>query len=159
MTTAPFRRILVATDGSATCERAIDVAVGLAGSIGAELIAVSVVPEGAAPADLDSASDPVGAAEAAAMALRYRDPDDEAAAGIRCAQAAADQATAAGVVGRWVTWGGCPEDGILAAADELAADIIVVGSHARGTVTRKLLGSVSDQVVRRAKVPVLVVRP
>jgi nucleotide-binding universal stress UspA family protein len=44
-------------------------------------------------------------------------------------------------------------------AGELSVDVIVVGSHGRGAIARILLGSVSDQVVRHAPCPVLVVRP
>jgi nucleotide-binding universal stress UspA family protein len=44
-------------------------------------------------------------------------------------------------------------------AADLHVDVIVVGSHGRGTIARILLGSVSEQVVRHAPCPVLVVRP
>jgi nucleotide-binding universal stress UspA family protein len=44
-------------------------------------------------------------------------------------------------------------------AGELGVDVIVVGSHGRGAIARILLGSVSEQVVRHAPCPVLVVRP
>lgn len=44
-------------------------------------------------------------------------------------------------------------------AAELDVDVIVVGSHGRGAIERILLGSVSEQVVRHAPCPVLVVRP
>ena len=44
-------------------------------------------------------------------------------------------------------------------AAELKVDVIVVGSHGRGAIARILLGSVSEQVVRHAPCPVLVVRP
>ena len=44
-------------------------------------------------------------------------------------------------------------------AAELNVDVIVVGSHGRGALSRILLGSVSEQVVRHAPCPVLVVRP
>jgi len=44
-------------------------------------------------------------------------------------------------------------------AGELKVDVIVVGSHGRGAIARILLGSVSEQVVRHAPCPVLVVRP
>lgn len=46
-------------------------------------------------------------------------------------------------------------DGILAAAAETGADLIVLYRHTRGGLSRKLLGSVSDQVIRQATVPVL----
>ena len=43
-------------------------------------------------------------------------------------------------------------------ADEHDVDLIVIGSHGRSLVSRVLLGDVADTVVRRAPVPVTVVR-
>jgi len=43
-------------------------------------------------------------------------------------------------------------------AQQRGADLIVVGSHGRGSMDRLLLGSVSHGVLNRAKVSVLVVR-
>jgi nucleotide-binding universal stress UspA family protein len=48
---------------------------------------------------------------------------------------------------------------IVALAEELGADLIVMGSRGLGRVRRALMGSVSDSVVRHAHCPVLVVRP
>jgi nucleotide-binding universal stress UspA family protein len=48
-------------------------------------------------------------------------------------------------------------DGILAAAEETQADLIVLYRHTRGGLSRKLLGSVSEEVIRRARIPVLLV--
>jgi len=47
---------------------------------------------------------------------------------------------------------------IVALAEELQADLIVMGSRGLGGVRRALMGSVSDSVVRHAHCPVLVVR-
>ena len=44
-------------------------------------------------------------------------------------------------------------------AEELGADLIVMGCRGLGGVRRALMGSVSDSVVRHAHCPVLVVRP
>ncbi|WP_340616522.1 universal stress protein [Xenorhabdus entomophaga] len=52
---------------------------------------------------------------------------------------------------------GSPRDEITAAADEIGADLIVIGSR-RPNITTHLLGSNSSGVVRYAKVSVLVVR-
>jgi nucleotide-binding universal stress UspA family protein len=46
---------------------------------------------------------------------------------------------------------------ILEQADELAADVIVVGSHGRGKLFDLVVGSVSAGVIRKSPVPVLVV--
>lgn len=48
---------------------------------------------------------------------------------------------------------------ILELAREERVSVIVIGSHGKGLVREALLGSVSDAVVRRAQVPVLVVKP
>ena len=42
-------------------------------------------------------------------------------------------------------------------ADELQADVVVVGSHQRSALTRVFLGSVSDYVVHHSRRPVVVV--
>lgn len=47
---------------------------------------------------------------------------------------------------------------IIHVADEVDADVIVVGSHGHGFLSRVLIGSVSEYVVRHSKRPVLVVR-
>jgi nucleotide-binding universal stress UspA family protein len=47
---------------------------------------------------------------------------------------------------------------IIHTADEVDADVIVVGSHGHGFLARVLIGSVSEYVVRHSTRPVLVVR-
>jgi nucleotide-binding universal stress UspA family protein len=54
---------------------------------------------------------------------------------------------------------GDPAKEILRAAEALDVGMIVVGSRGLGAISRALLGSVSDSVVRHAHCPVLVVRP
>jgi nucleotide-binding universal stress UspA family protein len=44
-------------------------------------------------------------------------------------------------------------------ADENAIDLIVLGTHGRGALMHLLMGSVAEKVVRKAKCPVLSVRP
>ena len=58
----------------------------------------------------------------------------------------------------FLIWEGDPAESIVEAARSEGADVIVVGSHGRGAIGRALIGSVSDQVVRHAPCPVLVVR-
>jgi nucleotide-binding universal stress UspA family protein len=45
---------------------------------------------------------------------------------------------------------------ILAAAERVKADLVIVGTHGRRGLNRMVLGSVAESVVRGAKVPVLV---
>ena len=46
---------------------------------------------------------------------------------------------------------------VLATAEDLAADLIVMGTHGRKGIARALIGSVAEAVVRAAPVPVLTV--
>ncbi|MFB6112562.1 MAG: universal stress protein [Halodesulfurarchaeum sp.] len=57
-----------------------------------------------------------------------------------------------------VTEVGRPSRSIVEYAEENDVDHIVMGSHGRSGVTRILLGSVAEAVVRRSPVPVTVVR-
>jgi nucleotide-binding universal stress UspA family protein len=52
-----------------------------------------------------------------------------------------------------------PQAGILAYAEEIEADLVVMGTHRDRTARGPLLGSVADQVLRRAARPVVTVRP
>ncbi len=53
---------------------------------------------------------------------------------------------------------GSPESRIVETAEEIYADLIIVGSHGYNRWERLLLGSVSDSVVHHAPCSVLVVR-
>ncbi|RQG95506.1 universal stress protein [Natrarchaeobius chitinivorans] len=53
---------------------------------------------------------------------------------------------------------GKPERAIVEQTVDGAYDTVVIGSHGREGISRVLLGSVAETVVRRAPVPVLVVR-
>ena len=52
---------------------------------------------------------------------------------------------------------GDPASAICLAAKDLNVDLVVVGSHGKGFISRVVLGSVSEHVVRHSPCPVLVV--
>ncbi len=53
---------------------------------------------------------------------------------------------------------GHPVDRIIATADKIDADLIVMGSHGQGMLEQVVIGSTSRRVLRRCKKPVLVIR-
>jgi len=53
---------------------------------------------------------------------------------------------------------GNPVEVILQVAEEKKCDLIVMGTHGRGTLADAMLGSTARRVVRRSTTPVLVVR-
>lgn len=62
------------------------------------------------------------------------------------------------VVGQTLVRAGDARDVILQTAEETKADMIVMGTHGRRGISRALLGSVAEMVVRTSPVPVLTVR-
>jgi nucleotide-binding universal stress UspA family protein len=59
----------------------------------------------------------------------------------------------------WALRDGMVADGICEQVTASSADLIVMTTHGRGPVSRFWLGSVADSPVRRASVPVLLIRP
>jgi len=53
---------------------------------------------------------------------------------------------------------GDPRDTIVAAAKKIDADLIVMGTHGRRGLSRVVMGSVAEDVIRHAPCPVLTVR-
>jgi nucleotide-binding universal stress UspA family protein len=137
---ARIEKVLLATDGSPASEPASEQAIDLAIQVEARLLVVSVVGGSARPSEA-----PMDGADS-------RDALTSKAQGLVA------RARAAGVNASFLVWEGEPGDAIVAAADAETADIIVVGSHGRSGVSRFLIGSVSDFVVRHAHCPVMVVR-
>ena len=68
-----------------------------------------------------------------------------------------DSMIAKGLTARGEVVAGPCADVILAEADKLNVDMIVVGSHGFGAVLRVLLGSVSASILKKARCPVVVV--
>ena len=140
-----FRKILLATGGSEVAELATRMAVELANSTSSELhvMHVKLVPlTPPYPEVLDWRED-LDRAEREARELL-----DEQVKKVE---------DAGGTVARVHLREEEPAEEIVALAEELGADLIVVGSRHRGRIRRALAGSVSDWVVRYVRCPVLVI--
>jgi nucleotide-binding universal stress UspA family protein len=135
--------ILLATDGSPASEGASEEAIDLAVQVEARLLVISVLGASSRPSE---ASAEVGSQADSRDSLTSK------------AQAIVQRAKASGADATFLVWEGDPGPAIVAAADAENVDLIVVGSHGRSGVTRFLIGSVSDHVVRHAHCPVMVVR-
>lgn len=72
-------------------------------------------------------------------------------------QAIAAELKAASIDAEALLVQGPTTDTILEIAAKVSADLIVIGSHGRGALFRAFVGSVSEQVLKDSKVPVLVV--
>ena len=63
-----------------------------------------------------------------------------------------------GVATSFLIWEGDPAESIIEAARSEGADLILIGNRGHSGMGRVLIGSVSDEVVRSAHCPVIVVR-
>jgi len=148
MSTFPTR-ILLATDGSEEAELAALRAVDLADATDSELHVVHV---GVVPIFLKSYPGTLG------HERRLYEEIEEMSRELLRKESWRVKAAGGTVAGTHLRMGEVALE-IVALAEELQADLIVMGSRGLGGVRRALMGSVSDSVVRHAHCPVLVVRP
>ena len=138
-------KILVGFDGSKAGEKALDYAIGIAKRFGAKLYVLHVIEEGKIAIAPDSSMYP---ALIDTMERQGRDLLNKAV----------ERAKSLGVEAEGLLEIGTDAaDTIINTANNLNVDLIVVGSRGLKGLTRFLLGSVSEKVVRYANRPVLVV--
>lgn len=143
-----FRKLLVPLDGSEFSEHALGVVRNLARGLGAEVHLVHVLVQTPDYVHKAPEMDLQWQQEAVPGAERYlQEKAEEVAAGTD-------------VTTRTAVLNGPVEDALVHyAEEEPGVDLIVLTSHGYGGVQRFWLGSTTDQLVRRSRVPLLVVRP
>jgi nucleotide-binding universal stress UspA family protein len=142
-------QILLATDGSDESKQAAQAATELSRETGSEVHLVYVLPTPAQLIGHHLYSDEIresliGGAERDAETFLKEQAEKVGSDG--------------GKVAETHLRSGDPDKEILRAAEALGVGLIVIGSRGLGAVSRALMGSVSDSVVRHAHCPVLVVR-
>lgn len=144
-----YRRILVAVDGSPAALKGLREAIRLARDGGSQLVILHVVNEFHAYEELEDA--PFGAD----LRERLR---EKGARTLREAQALARRQGIAAKTAMPEVAGGPVARAIVREATKLRADLLVLGTHGRRGMTRLVLGSDAEEVVRSSPVPVLLVR-
>jgi nucleotide-binding universal stress UspA family protein len=144
----PAKNIVVAVDGSPPSRDAGRYAVALTKALGARLQIVHVVDY----SGLIAAS--AGAGTAWTAMLPSMQEDARTLVGLTVREA--ERAGVAHTV--HIIEGSEPAAGVAAHAKAHGADLIILGSHGRTGLSRALLGSVAERVVRFAPCPVLIYR-
>ncbi|RAW44375.1 universal stress protein [Halorubrum sp. 48-1-W] len=141
-----FDTIVVATDGSDSVGRAVDVAVDLAARFDAAVHALYVLDTGEVESspdevrsDLRDALDDHGERALAAVVEAGKERDERLEVTTEVRE-------------------GRPAKEVIAYAESIDADLVVTGTRGRHGENRFLIGSVAENVVRMCKVPVLTVR-
>ncbi|KAA0917348.1 universal stress protein [Dietzia sp. ANT_WB102] len=143
-----YTKVVVGTDGSESSYRAVDRAAQLAADASADLvIACAYVP--ADPRSVSQAADQLGED---AYQIRGDNPAEEI---VRSARERALKAGATQIEARTVK--GAPVESLIKLADEVGADLLVVGNKGLNSLTGRLLGSVPADAARRATCDVLII--
>jgi len=136
--------IVVATDFSETARQAFDVAVRWASRLGARVSLLHVIKGAWSASELAAGARVLKPLKTAALLKLGRLARLASEVGIR-ADAHLDT--------------GNPAERILAHCRTHHTDLLVVGTQGRGGLSRTLLGSVADELVRKAPCPVLTLNP
>ncbi|MDI6888539.1 MAG: universal stress protein [Methanocellales archaeon] len=140
-----YRKILIATDGSAQTKKAVEHAIELARLMSAKLYIVYVVDNiafASIPLDMKSES-------------MYEALHKE---GLDATNSVADAASEKGVDAETVVLEGNPAEEIVDFAKNNEIGLIVLGMLGKSGLERFLLGSVAEKVARASPVPVMIVR-
>ncbi|MCL2863194.1 MAG: universal stress protein [Methanimicrococcus sp.] len=138
-----YKKIVVATDGTEYAKKAINAAVDLAKLTGADLYGLYVS---------DVSNITPTSAEWEFVAENIKRESDTALEYI------CERAKAANVKYEPVSLSGVAAQEIVQYANQIDADLIVVGATGKKALERLIVGSVSDKILHLAKQPVLVVR-
>jgi nucleotide-binding universal stress UspA family protein len=144
-----FRNVLVPVDGSAVVEHALPWALAAAGPAGTLHLVHAHVPP--APLLVEGA---VIADPSIDQVMREQEADYLAKLVERLRAAA----PALSIVSRNMDTEEATADAIARAITDTAANLVVMGTHARGPFARFWLGSTADDLLRRSPVPVLLLR-
>jgi nucleotide-binding universal stress UspA family protein len=139
-----YKRVLVALDGSTACEAVLRFLMEIAGPLDMTVMLMHVL-EPITPQVVE------GTVVVDDVEARRHEAEEYLApisAALR----------SQGVDTAWAIRRGRPADEILAAAQEGGADLIAMATHGRTGVGRLLFGSVAEAVLRRATVPVFMIR-
>ena len=146
-----YERILVATDGSALSEKAVQSALSLAKLSGATLVALRVIPryprsylEGGATVDIS---------EIKRIEAQWTAQAQEQLSAIK-----AEGKNMGVTVKTTIAKSDLVAESIIATADKQEVDLIVMASHGRKGIKRLLLGSETQHVLTHSGNQILVLR-
>ncbi|WP_445475240.1 universal stress protein [Methanococcoides methylutens] len=146
MTGNEYKKILIATDGSENADSAVLSGIDIAKKLDAKVYAICVVPTH------PSSSMPIGS-RMMQWEVPFQVMMTEAK---RAVEQVADACLSSGVEVETIVLEGHPAEEIIKYAEENKMDLIVMGSLGKTGLTRLLLGSVAEEVLRHSKVDVMV---
>jgi nucleotide-binding universal stress UspA family protein len=145
-----YKKIVVGTDGSERASLAVKTAVDLARITGADLHVVYAHR-------VANASDTAAAVEAGMAAWPRRDANEaRRTEGQRICDGAVEQARRSGVRADGHSIGAEPTEALCAVAEQVGADLIVVGNRGMSGARRFVLGSVPNKLSHHCPTSLLI---
>ncbi len=130
-----FKTIMVPTDGSDFAAKAEDIAISMAKSFNAKVVAVHVIDQ--------------------KLIYPFEVLEDE---GNSILNKVAEKGKKEGVNVEEILIVGSPSHDMAKIVEKSGADMVVIGSHGRTGLEKLLMGSVAESVFKSVKVPVLLVK-
>ncbi|RJS48949.1 MAG: universal stress protein UspA [Methanobacterium sp.] len=130
-----FKRILVPSDGSEHATKAADKAIQLAKILDAEIVAVHVIDE--------KLIQPFEVLEEEGMEILHQIQKKGESAGVEVSE---------------VLLLGNPRHDMKKISNKTEADLIVIASHGRTGLEKILMGSVAENTLKTADIPVLLIK-
>ena len=140
-----FGKILVAVDGSKDSDEAFETAATFGKQLGGQLLVITVLED---PPSVDFEGRPL---DDITPALEKRAED-------LLMNYAIKGRSKYGMTVETAVWHGDPSKTILEVAQERDADMIALGSRGMSGIEELVLGSVSHDVAKRSKLPILIVK-
>jgi nucleotide-binding universal stress UspA family protein len=138
-----YQHILIPIDGSESGFRALEEGLDLAKHYGAKVTALFVIPKGGEFIDLFDLQ---------TVREAFKEEGEKVLGQARKIAEEKDCPLALRMAE------GKPHEKIVEAAETLGCDLIVIGSHGRGTIGELFLGSCTERVLAEAPCPVLVIK-
>ncbi len=146
-----YNKILVPTDGSALSKKAVRSAIDLAASLGAQLVALHVVPR--YPMSYFEGGMTISADDVARTEKLWADKG-QAMVDAAVKLAKGSKVDAKGVVAQ----SDLVAEAVMTTARKHKCDLVVMASHGRKGLKRILMGSETQHVLTHSTIPVLVLR-
>ncbi len=149
-----YERLFVPLDGSALAESVLDHVEELAKKLGSEVVLLHAVPpiETLMRVPIDPIAPPV-----AVNAVEIHDASIQA--GTDYLSSVKARFDAAGIPATTALVDGQPEGAILEYIERQKPSLVAMATHGRGGLSRLVMGSVADAIVRKSHLPVLLLRP
>ena len=150
-----FKKILVCLDSSHLAEQILPYATDTALRFGSKLVMIQVIAPSTVLPEVDTEKETPAHTDRRVSEKIQREENEARAYLERVAQ----PLRKSGLDVECVTFEDTIDEGIVNYAEKNEVDLIAIATHGRSGLGRSVFGSVSDSVLRKSGLPILVIKP